>query len=156
MKWCDKFFVRGTKRNRQLLWLFLQDLQKLPQKLVPKTSRRDQWEMFAKIVLREQLSWFADSIGMTLLAVFILLQFTTFFSEFVFPHCMQLFWNYFVTHNLCKFWRSKFQQVSTYAFRSRDDIFTQKWSCSSPDSLCKCTKSRSTLSTNTSLEWKLY
>ena len=58
------------------------------------------------------------------------------------------------TNNLCKFWRSKFQQVSTYAFCSWDNIFTQKWNGGSPDNLCKCTKSPSTLSTN--IEWNLY
>ena len=60
------------------------------------------------------------------------------------------------TNNLCNFWHSKFQQVSTYAFFSWDDIFTQKWNCSSPKNLCKCTESPSMLSTNTFIEWNLY
>ena len=60
------------------------------------------------------------------------------------------------TNNLCNFWHSKIQQVSTYAFCSWDEIFTQKWKCSSPINLCKCTESSSTLSTNTSVEWNLY
>ena len=60
------------------------------------------------------------------------------------------------TNNFCIFWHSKFQQVSTYAFCSWEDIFTQKWNCSSPNNLCKCTESPYTLSTNTSLEWYLY
>ena len=60
------------------------------------------------------------------------------------------------TNNLCNFWHSKFQQVSTYTFCSWDDIFTQKWNCNSPNNLCKCTKTPSTLSTNTSIEWNLY
>ena len=34
--------------------------------------------------------------------------------------------------------------------------FTQKWNCSSPNNLCKCTESPSTLATNTSIEWNLY
>ena len=59
------------------------------------------------------------------------------------------------TNNLCNFWHSRFQEVSTYAFCSWDDIFTQKWNCSSPKNLCKCTKSPSTLSTNTSIVWNL-
>ena len=58
------------------------------------------------------------------------------------------------TNNLCIF--CKFQQVSTYAFCSWDDIFTQKWNCSSHNNLCKCVESPSTLSTNTSIEWNLY
>ena len=60
------------------------------------------------------------------------------------------------TNNLCNFWHSKCQQVSTYAFCSWDDIFTQNWTCSSPNNLCKCTESSSTLSTNTSIELNLY
>ena len=57
------------------------------------------------------------------------------------------------TNNLCNSWRSKFQQVSTYAFCSWVDIFTQNWN--SLNNLCKCTESSSTLSTNTSIEWNL-
>ena len=60
------------------------------------------------------------------------------------------------TNNLCNSWHSKFQQISTYAFCSWDDIFNQKWNCSSPNNLCKCTESPSTLSTNTSIIWNLY
>ena len=58
------------------------------------------------------------------------------------------------TNNL---WSSsaKFQQVSTCAFCSWDDIFTQKWNCRSPKNLCKCTESSSTLPTNNSIEWNL-
>ena len=60
------------------------------------------------------------------------------------------------TNNLCSFWRSKFQQVRTYAFCSWGDIFTQKWNYSSPNNLWKYTESPSTMSTNTSIEWNLY
>ena len=60
------------------------------------------------------------------------------------------------TNSLCNLWHRKFQQVSTYAFCSWDDIFTQQWNCSSPNNLCKCTESPSTLSTNTSIVWNLY
>ena len=60
------------------------------------------------------------------------------------------------TNNLCNFWHSKFQQVSTYAFCSWDDLFTQKWNSSSPNNLYKRTDSLSTLSTNTSIVWNLY
>ena len=60
------------------------------------------------------------------------------------------------TNNLCNFWHSKFQKVSTYAFCSWDDIFTEKENYSSPNTLWKCTKSSSTLPTNTSIEWNLY
>ena len=60
------------------------------------------------------------------------------------------------TNNLCNFWHGKFQQVSTYAVCSWDDKFTQKWNCSSPNNLCKCTESPYTLSANASIELKLY
>ena len=83
-------------------------------------------------------------------------HYLTVFSTSVFPHSLSCLEILSTTNNLCNFWHSKFQQVSTYAFCSRDDIFTQKWNCSSPNNLCKCTESPSMLSTDTSLEWKLY
>ena len=60
------------------------------------------------------------------------------------------------TNNLCNFWRSKLQQITTHAFCSGHDIFTQESNCSSPNNLFNCTKIATTLSTNTSIEWKLY
>ena len=70
-----------------------------------------------------------------------------------FCSCLEIF---STTNKLCYFWHSKFQQVKTYAFCSWYDIFTQKWNCSSPNNLCKCTESPSTLSTNTFIVWNLY
>ena len=61
-----------------------------------------------------------------------------------------------ITNNLCNFWHSKSQKVSIYAICSWDDIFTQKWNCSSPNNLCKWIETPSTLSTNTSIGWNLY
>ena len=60
------------------------------------------------------------------------------------------------TNNLCKFWHSKFQQVSTYTLCRWNDIFTQKWNCSSPKTLGKSPKSPSPLSSNRSLVWNFY
>ena len=83
--------------------------------------------------------------------------FTQLFSQSMSSHnlcsCLEILSS---TNNLCNFWHSEFKQVSTYAFCSWDDIFTQNWNCSSPKNLCKCTKSPSSLSTNTSIEWNLY
>ena len=66
---------------------------------------------------------------------------TQLFSQSLFSHtlcsCLETF---STTNNLCNFCRSKFQQVSTYACCSWDDIFTQKKNCSSPKYLCKCTE----------------
>ena len=60
------------------------------------------------------------------------------------------------SNNFCNFWHSKFHQVSSYAFCCWDDTLTQKLFCSSPNNLCKCTESPSTLSTKNSREWNLY
>ena len=82
---------------------------------------------------------------------------TQLFSQILSSHticsCLEIL---STTNNLCKFWRSKFQQVSTYAFCGWDCIFTQNWICHCPNNLCMCTESPSTLSTNTSTEWNLY
>ena len=99
----------------------------------------------------------SDFVGMTLLALrFLRPLHPTLFLESVFHilcSCLEIL---STTNNLCNFWHSKFQQVSTYAFCRWHDIFTQKWNCSSPNNLCKCTESPSTLSTNTSKVWNLY
>ena len=82
--------------------------------------------------------------------------FTQLFSQSLSSHTLCSCLDILSTNiNFCSFWHSKFQQVSTYAFCSWDDIFTQKWNCSSPNNLCKCTESSLTLSTNTSIEWNL-
>ena len=82
---------------------------------------------------------------------------TQLFSQSLSSHtlcsCVEVFRT---TNNLCIFWHSKFQQVRTYKFCSWDDIFTQKWNCSSPNNFCKCTESPSTFSTNNSIESNLY
>ena len=82
---------------------------------------------------------------------------TQLFSQSLSSHtlcsCLQIL---STTNNLCNFWHRNFQQVSTYAFCSWDDKFTQKRNCSSPNNLCKFTKSPSTLSTKTSIESNLY
>ena len=59
------------------------------------------------------------------------------------------------TNNLCNFWRSTFQPVSTHAFWSWDDISTKKGNQGSPNNLSKCTEPPPTFSTNTSTEWNL-
>ena len=74
-------------------------------------------------------------------------------SSHTFRNCLE---SLSTTNNLCNFWRSKFQQVSTSTFCSWDNIFTQKCNCSSLNNVCRCTESLSTLSTNTSIEWSLY
>ena len=73
-------------------------------------------------------------------------------SYHTFCSCLE---NLSTTNNLCIFWRSKLQQVSSHAFCSWDDKFTQKWNWNSPNNLCKCTDYPSTLLTITSTEWNL-
>ena len=83
---------------------------------------------------------------------------TQLFSQSLFSHALCSCLEFLPTNNnLCNFWHSKFQQVTTYAFCSWDDIFKQKWKFSIPKNLCKWTKSPSTLSAvSTSIEWNLY
>ena len=127
--------------------------------------------MFVKTSLRDRLICFADFVGMTLLAVLLRLPpslppkapfrlwlpspncLLKSLSSHTLCSCLDILPT---TNTLCNFWHSKIQQVSTYAFCSWDDLFTQKWNCSSPKNLCKCTESSSKLSTNTSIEWNLY
>ena len=82
---------------------------------------------------------------------------TQLFSQSLSSHmlcsCLEVF---STTSNLWNFWHSNLHQISAYAFCSRDGIITQKWNCRSPNNLCKCSESPSTLSTNTSIEWNLY
>ena len=83
--------------------------------------------------------------------------FTQLFSQCLSSHtlCSRLE-RFSTANNLSNLWCSKLQQVSTYAFCSWDDIFTQEWICSPPNNFCKCTESPSTLSTNTSIVWNLH
>ena len=97
--------------------------------------------MFVKTSLRDRLVCFANFVGMNLLALRFLLPsclsyasslpptapFKQLFSQSPSSHtlcsCLEVL---STTNNLCNFLHSKFQQVSTYAFRRWDDIFTQK------------------------------
>ena len=153
----DRFLVHGATRHRQLLGLSLQDFQKLPQKL--GTENYSTWLMrnVCKNVSSRptDLFWrfcWNGSAGSHLPATT-----TQLFSQSLLFHILcSCFEILSTTNNLCNFWRSNFQQVSTYAFCSRDDIFTQKWNWNTPNNFCRCTDSPSTLSTNTSIEWNLY
>ena len=137
-------------------------------RLVSKITRQYQREIFVKTSLRDRLDCLVDCVGMILL--FLLLHFlpygnsfpragpfTQLFSQSLSSHtlcsCLEIF---SAPNNLCTFWHSKFQQVSTYAFCSWHVILTPKWNCGSPKNLCKCTESPSALSPNTSIEWNHY
>ena len=120
--------------------------------------------MLVKMSLRDQMVCFADLFSnesACLPSAYGCLPLpattTQLFSQCLPSHtlcsCLE---NLSTTNNLCNFWQSKFQQVSTYAVCSWDDIVTKKWNCSSPNILSKCTESPSTLSANTSIEWNLY
>ena len=111
--------------------------------------------MFLKLSFCDRLVCFAEFVEMTLLALFFLLPVPNgFLSLSCSILCCQLEFVSALT-DLCKFWRSNFQQVSTHAFCSCDDVCTQWRNCCSPKNLCKCTESPSTCSTITSIEWNL-
>ena len=164
VRYWDRFLVHGTTRHCQLLGLSLQDFQKLPQKV--GTENYSKWLMrnvCRNISLRLtdlfcRFCW-NDSARTLFPATFRppAVPFTQLFSQslsaLTLCSCLEFL---SITNNFWNFWHSKFQQVSTYAFCRWDGIFTQKWNCSSPKNLCKCTESPSTLSTITSIDWNLY
>ena len=94
--------------------------------------------MFVKMSLRDRLIYFADFVGMTPLAcrtpmapfLFRLLL-ANCFLRVCLPTLCSCLENLSTTKNLCNFWRSELQQVSTYRFSTLGEIFTQKWNCSS-------------------------
>ena len=82
---------------------------------------------------------------------------TEMFSECLLSHTLGSHLEmFYTTNNICNFWHSKLQQISTHTFCSWDKIFTQKEYCGSPRNLCKCTISSSSLSTKNSSERNLY
>ena len=120
--------------------------------LVPKiVVRHVQREMFVKMSLSYRLGCLVNFVGMIFLC---LLSLPNCFFQILLPHtlCSRLE-RFSTTNNLCDFWHSELQHVSTYAFCRRDDIYTQKWNCSSPNNLCKSLKSPSPLSSNRSIVW---
>ena len=56
----------------------------------------------------------------------------------------------------CKFWQSKFKQISIQAFSTWDDIFRQERNGGSPNNLCNFIQSPFRLSTNFTMDWKIY
>ena len=137
--------------------LSLQDFQKLPQKVVGEKYTTRFVRNVCKNVSPRSTDSFSRFCWNDSARTFFLATSTQLFSQILSSHslcnCLEII---STTNNLCNFWHGKFQQVSAYAFCSWDDIFTQKRNCSSPNNLCKCTESPSTVSTNTSVEWNLY
>ena len=141
-------------RHRQILGFSHQDLQKLPQKF--GTDNCSTWLMkevcksvsSRRIGLVCRFCW--NDSGLSVFCVTTIKMFSQSLSLGNFYEILS------TTQNLCEFWCSIFQQVSTYGFCSWDDIFTQKWKCCSHKSLSKRTESLSTLSTNNSIERNFY
>ena len=69
--------------------------------------------------------------------------FTQLFSQSLSSHtlcsCLEIL---STTNSICSFWHSKFQQISTHAFCSWDDKFTQYWICGSPNNFESALKPR--------------
>ena len=137
--------------------LSVQDFQKLPQKIGTKNNSTWLMRNVCKNVSPRPTDLFCrlcwnDSARTPFSATTTQLYSQT-LSSHTLCRCLEIL---STTNNLCNFWHSNIQQASTYAFCSWDDIFTQKWNCSSPNKLCKCTKSPSTLLTDTSIDRNLY
>ena len=156
-KLCAVFIEWGIRIDFLFMGLSLQDFQKLPQKV--GTGIYSTWLMrnVCNNVSSRPTDLFCRFCWNDPASSPFPATTTQLFSQSLSSHplcsCLEIF---STTNNHCNFWHSKFQQVSTYAFCSWDDIFTQKWNCSSPNNLCRCTESPSTLSTNTSIERNLH
>ena len=105
---------------------------------------------------RDRLICFADFVGKTLLAVLSLLPLPNCFLRVSLPTLFAVVLNLFPALTTSAVSSAANSQVSTYPFCSCDDIFTQKWNCSPPNNLYKCTESPFTFSTNNSIELNLY
>ena len=161
----DKFLGHAKTGHRQQLGLSLQDFQTLPQKVGTENcltwSTRNVCEnvsslptgLFSKFSSKDSSSS-PFPAGQPPAAPF---SFTQLFFKSLLSHtlCSQLE-RFSTTNNLSNLWCSKLQQVSTYAFCSWDDIFTQERNGSSPNNLSKSPKSHSPLSSNRFIVWKFY
>ena len=123
--------------------------------LLPKIARHHYWEMFSNQSLHDWLLFCRFFWGDSACSLYPATT-TQLFSESLPSHALCSCFEILSTANtLCKFWRSRFQPASTYAFCIRDDLFMQKRNYSSLDKMCKCNKIPSRLSINTSIEWNL-
>ena len=114
----------------------------------------DEREMFSKISFCDRLDCLVDfvCIGFSLFTTGIQLFFQSLLSHTL---CSGL-QSFYTANNLSNLWCSKLQQVRTDVFCRWDDIFTQKWNCSSPNNLCESPKSPSPLTPNPSFVWIFY
>ena len=96
IKWGSRIhFLFMGRQNIDNYWDFPSKISRnWHKRLVPKNTRQDCGEMFVQMSLRDQLTCFADFVGMTLFAVFFLLPLPNCFFR-VFPHSFQLSWNSF-------------------------------------------------------------
>ena len=113
--------------------------------------------MFVEMSLRDRLICCADFVGMTLLALRILLPLPNCFLKVCLPTLFAAALIFFLplTTSAISGTASSNKSACT-RFLAGTIYLRTKWNCSSPDNLCKCTESSSTLSTNTSKEWNLF
>ena len=115
--------------------------------------------MFLEMSLRDRLSFFADFVWMTLLAVLCLLPQPYRSFRVCLPTLFAAVLKFFLpltTSAISGAATSNKSAPRRLAVESWDDKLTQKWNCISPNNLCRCTESPSVLSTNTSIEGNLY
>ena len=113
-------------------------------RLVPKfVVWHDQRGRFVRMFLRDRLDCLVPSACGS---------FTQLFFQSLLSHTLcSRFEGFSTAKNLSNLCCNKLHHVSTYAFCRWDDIFTQKWNCSSPNILSKCTESPSPLFSNPSI-----
>ena len=148
--WIKFLFMRG--QDIVNTWDFPSKISRhCHKRLVPKIVWHVQRKVFVKMSLRHRLRCLVDFVGMILLC---LLPLPNCFFRVCFPTLFAADLKGFLPLITSPISGAANSNMS--AFCSWDDIFTQKWNCSSPKNLCKSPKSHSPLSSNRSIVWNFY
>ena len=110
--------------------------------------------MFVKLSFRDRLISFADLVGMTLLSLFVLLPLPNCFLRVCLPTLFAAFLLFFLPLTTSAHSGTANSNKSAPTRFAAGLIYLRKeGNCGSPNDLCKCAKSPSTLSSNISIEW---
>ena len=114
-------------------------------------------EIFCKHVSSRPTDWFAGFVGRILLAVLLLLPLPNCFLRLRLSTLFAAVLKFLLSLTTVAISGATNSNKSALMRFAAGTMYSRKYGfCSSPDNFCKCTKSPSTLSTNTSIEWNLY
>ena len=126
-------------------------------RLLPTYIRHDYWDIFVKVSLSDRLVGFTVLVGMTLLAVFVLLPIPNCLLKICLPTFFAPVLKYFLTPTVCAFsGTADSNGLAPNRFDADTLPLRNIWNSCCPNNFSKCTLSLPTLSTNTSIEWNLY